>query len=95
MQYWRNIIHSQWLRVRAFRTTSRATFAVWQPATFSVSGLIEVRVESVDNEPYVLRAMKHSTGDIFGQRINTNVKSDCLKIKSCLSLPKETCLARK
>ena len=62
---------------------------------FSVSGLIEVQVDSVDNEPYVLRAIKHSTGEIFGQRIKTNVKFDCLKIKSCLSLPKETCLAFK
>ena len=62
---------------------------------FSVSGLIEVQVDSVDNEPYVLRAIKHSTGDIFGQRLNTNVTFDCLKIKSCLSLPKETSLACK
>ena len=43
---------------------------------FSVSGLIEVQVDSVDNEPYVLRAIKHSTGEIFGQRIKTNVKFD-------------------
>ena len=62
---------------------------------FSVSGLIEVQVDSVDNEQYVLRASKHSTRDIFGQPLNTNVKFDCLKIKSCLSLPKETCLACK
>ena len=99
VQYWRHIIHSTWLRVRAFRAPFRATSALCQPsvgrATFSVTGLIEVQVDSVDNEPYVLRAIKHSTGQIFGQRIKTNVKFDCLKIKSCLSLTKETCLACK
>ena len=79
VQYWRNIIHTTWLRVRAFR----ATFP--RHLLFSVSGLIEVQVDSVDNEPYVLRAIKHSTGEIFGQRIKTNVKFDCLKIKSCLA----------
>ena len=95
VQYWRNIIYSTWLRVRAFRVTFCATSAVCQPsvgwATFSTSGLIEVQVDSVDNEPNVLRASKHWTCDIFGQRIKTNVKFDCLKIKSRLSLPKETC----
>ena len=95
VQYWRNIIHSTWVWVRVFRVTFRATSAVWQPATFSVSGLIEVQVDSDDNEPNVLRAIKHSTGEILGERLNANVKFDCLKIKSCPSLPKETCLACK